>query len=434
MKLSLLMRTESTSAMPIASNYRMTSPRDLNIADFTYELPEERIPLYPLSERDSSKLLVFNSSTPPQTEIFRDIASLLPESSLLVLNNTRVVHARLLFQKDSGAHIEIFCLNPLSPVKEMQSAFAQSSPVVWECLVGNAKRWKEGVLRKELSWAGTGVLLFAERQDDRATGRLSDGATPVSFRWEPAELAFAEVMEHFGNMPLPPYLKRDAEDSDETAYQTVYAIHEGSVAAPTAGLHFTENVLQSLKNKGITTSYLTLHVGAGTFRPVASEKIGDHPMHPEPFFVNRELVQSLMESGARKVIPVGTTSVRSLESLYWFGVKLIQNREQPFFLDQWDVYEVLRQDIPLTQSFEALLTYMDTHELDVIEGVTRLIIAPGYRFRVISGMVTNFHQPGSTLLLLVSAFLGDNWRKAYEYALDNDFRFLSFGDSCLFLG
>jgi S-adenosylmethionine:tRNA ribosyltransferase-isomerase len=284
-----------------------------------------------------------------------------------------------------------------------------------------------------MTWEGIEVVLFAERHDDGAMGRLSEGATPVTFRWEPAELPFAEVLAHFGNMPLPPYLKRDAEARDEEGYQTVYALHDGSVAAPTAGLHFTPEVLESLRQKGILTEYLTLHVGAGTFRPVAADRIGDHPMHPEAFFVRRELIAKLLDQDSRSVIAVGTTSVRSLESLYWFGVKLIQGVDDPFFLDQWDVYEVLDQDIPMQKSLEALLNYLDHHSIGLIEGTTRLIIAPSYQFRVVRGMITNFHQPASTLLLLVSAYLGENWKKAYDYALENDFRFLSFGDSCLFL-
>jgi len=413
----------------------MNSPKELNIEDFTYLLPDARIARYPLAARDHSKLLVCDGRGELQQTGFSKLPDFLPEHSLLVLNNTRVIHARLRFQKESGARIELFCLNPVFPVSEMQKAFSQTSAVVWECLVGNAKRWKTGILSQKRAWNGREVTLFVERP--AANGETENAesigdAKLLKFSWLPQDIPFAEIIEHFGDMPLPPYLKREAEENDEIAYQTVYAAHDGSVAAPTAGLHFTEDVFESLARKGIQADYLTLHVGAGTFRPVTTALIGDHPMHPEPFFVSRELLERLIEKKYAGCYAVGTTSVRSLESLYWFGVKLLNEAENPFFLDQWEVYESLPADVPLAQSLLQLLAYMDEHQMDTIEGVTRLIIAPGYKFRLIEGMITNFHQPGSTLLLLVAALLGENWKHAYQYALDHDFRFLSFGDSCLF--
>ncbi|MFP4471396.1 MAG: S-adenosylmethionine:tRNA ribosyltransferase-isomerase [Bacteroidales bacterium] len=398
----------------------------INIDDYTYPLTEDRIAKFPLEQRDASKLLVYDGHTTCSGQ-FRNIPSYLPENSFLVLNNTRVVRARLFFRKPTGALIEVFCLEPVLPTPEIQQAFQVRSHAVWKCLVGNARRWKEGPLQVRFSHQEQEVVLTAEKLEK------SGDAWLLQFSWQPADLAFAEVLESYGRIPLPPYLNREAVEEDKQRYQTVYAFHDGSVAAPTAGLHFTEKVFEKLEQKNIHVGYITLHVGAGTFKPVGGEGIEKHEMHTEQVLIEKELVEKLQEN-AGKVIAVGTTTVRTLESLYWYGVKLQDDPDAGFSVHQFDPYLIPQDEQPdMKESLANVLAYMQRKNLGYLPGTTQLMIVPGYRYRMIRGMVTNFHQPRSTLLLLIAAWLGDKWKDIYVYALKNDFRFLSYGDSCLFL-
>jgi S-adenosylmethionine:tRNA ribosyltransferase-isomerase len=405
----------------------MTDPLKISAQDFRYDLPEDRISQYPLADRDLSKLLIYKNGEISR-DIFGNITNHLPCNSLMIVNNTRVVHARLNFIKPTGARVEIFCLEPLSPVVEMQQAFSQRSPVIWNCLTGNAKRWKGSQLSAEFFHQGSRVVLTSER--------LSPGSNPgpVRFSWSPEELPFSQVIADFGKVPLPPYIHRDPEASDNIRYQTIFAVSDGSVAAPTAGLHFTEVVLNQLKQKNISVREVTLHVGSGTFAPITSSDVFAHVMHPEEIHVKKELIRAVMDHPG-PLIAIGTTTVRTLESLYWLGVKLIRRQAPlgPMLVDQWESYS--DQDntrFTLRESFEALMDHMEKNNLERISGQTRLMIIPGYRYRAVDIMITNFHQPGSTLLLLVAAFIGNAWQKAYSFALEHDFRFLSYGDSCLF--
>lgn len=433
--------------------------RSLRIEDFNYPLPQERIALYPLAERDQSKLLVYRPWLPEEERIaesvFRNVADFLPKPSLLVFNDTRVVRARLVFYKrpattvktETGnirtgqtentapaARIEIFCLEPVEPA-DIAQAFAVTGYCRFKCLIGNNKRWKEGPMAMEFPLPGNreGGRLQARRI------RNMEEAFLVEFSWEPAGLSFAEVLELAGKVPLPPYIHRQAEESDNLRYQTVFARYDGSVAAPTAGLHFTPQILESLSPKGIERDFITLHVGAGTFKPVKAEEIGEHRMHQEHICISRPFVTHLAEAleKGKPVIPVGTTSMRSLESLYWIGVQLAENPEpekMEFEVGQWDPYErYAGKRIPPREALLSVTRYMDRHGSAVLHGYTSLMIAPGYEFAFCQGLITNFHQPQSTLLLLVSALIGQEWKKIYGYALKNGFRFLSYGDSCLFL-
>ena len=400
------------------------------ISDFQYDLPASRISQFPLAERDQSKLLICKHGQLGE-DVFRNIAGHLPERGLLLVNDTRVIHARLLFRKPTGALVEIFCLNPVAPVQEIQTAFAQPSDVQWKCLIGNAKRWKQGLLEAFTEIQGERIRFSAERIT------TLDNPCVVRFRWIPDHFTFSEVLEAFGKIPLPPYIQREPQPIDAIRYQTLFARTDGSVAAPTAGLHFSEHVFQQLKIRQIETARITLHVGAGTFTPVTSEHISDHIMHPEWFSIDRETILSLYRSSYSQRIIVGTTTVRALESLYWYGVRLIQHQEDPVpkVIGQWDPYTVMKQgSVPVAHSLEAVLEHMDKNGLKNLYGETRLMIIPGYRFRFTDILITNFHQPRSTLLLLVAAFIGNEWKRAYQYALDHDFRFLSYGDSCLFYG
>jgi len=395
---------------------------NINIEDFNYDLPAERIAQFPLAQRDHSRLLVYKDKQITR-DFFNNIKNHLPEKSLLVLNDSKVIHARLLFKKESGAVIEIFCLNPVNT--DQQSAFLKKENCEWICLVGNNKRWKSGKLSID-SKSGT---LFAEK-----TGQQGE-IFIIRFSWQPAELGFGEVLNIFGKVPLPPYINRNTVDSDDVRYQTVFANKPGSVAAPTAGLHFTEQMLKEINKKGIQTSRLTLHVGAGTFKPVTSETIAGHEMHDEHFSVSREFLQTIIQQIQDKnaVIPVGTTSARTLESLYWMGVKAILKNDSIHYLDQWEPYELKAESIHAIDSLSALLENMDHNNIASFEADTRMIIVPGYDFKIANGIITNFHQPRSTLLLLVAAMIGEKWKDAYRYALVNDFRFLSYGDCCLIL-
>ncbi len=413
------------------------SPAGLEIKNYFYHLPGERIALFPAAVRDESALLVYRKSTQPYRETFKNIASLLPPDSLLLLNDTRVIHARLLFRKPGGATIEIFCLNPLTPEREYALAFGQASPVVWECLTGNARRWKEEPLHFPFSVNGKEHLLSATR----ALPGSFDAPPPqapnhaIRFSWE-TDLKFGEVLEKAGMIPLPPYIHRDNVASDNDRYQTSYAHTDGSVAAPTAGLHFTPGVFSSLNESGIPQISLTLHVGAGTFRPVSSQYVGDHRMHAETFEISRVSLEQMAAFRDKTFVAVGTTTVRTLESLFWGAVKLARGSisEHDFAIGQWDPY-TSHADPPFTraQALEFLIERMDRMGMVRISGQTSLLIAPPYRYRMTDAMITNFHQPGSTLLLLVAAFLGDEWRRVYDFALKENFRFLSYGDTCLFL-
>jgi S-adenosylmethionine:tRNA ribosyltransferase-isomerase len=402
----------------------MIDVKHITIDDYDYPLPEERIAKYPLAERDASNLLVLKDNQIEKSQ-FRNLGDFLPKETLLVFNETKVIRARLQFHKTTGSRIEVFCLEP---EQDYQVAFAATSPVKWKCLVGNAKRWKEGKLSMTLNVKGTETTLFAERLAH------NDQYSKIEFSWAPENLPFASVIEAAGEIPLPPYLHRDAEPEDRDRYQTVFARYDGSVAAPTAGLHFTQPLIASLREQGFSFDEVTLHVGAGTFRPVATETIGEHAMHSETIVVRKSLIENLINHIGKPIIPVGTTSTRTLESLYWMGVMLAEQGMElrPLHLDQWFPYE---NHAPLTstQALQNIVDYLNLHHLTRLEASTSLMIAPSYQMRVITGLITNFHQPKSTLLLLVSALIGERWKDCYRFALDNGFRFLSYGDSCLFL-
>ena len=399
---------------------------DIKIDDFDYPLPDELIARHPLTQRDACRLLVRENDGTLQHRLFSDLPSLLPSDSIMVCNNTRVINARLRFHKPgaAGALIEIFCLEPESP-RDYERSFAATGSCSWLCFVGNSKRWKEGALTLDLKIDGKDVSLSAVLTD-----RL-DNASVVQFSWDDSSVTFSKIIDAAGEIPIPPYLNRATEQSDTTDYQTVFNRIEGSVAAPTAGLHFTPRVLDEIDALGIPRRELTLHVGAGTFQPVKSDTIGDHTMHSEFICVDRALIEELAATG-RKVIAVGTTSVRTLESLYHLGCMVIHG-EKPCEVPQWYPYTDHGQDIPTPDALRALAGYLSENGLDRLVASTRIIIAPGYRYRVVRGMVTNFHQPKSTLLLLVSAFTGGDWRRMYSEALRERYRFLSYGDAQLLL-
>ncbi len=421
------------------------NPRNIAIAEYDYPLPNERIAKFPLSQRDQSKLLIYNGREISESQFFH-LPELLPSDAMLVFNNTKVIHARLFFRKASsangtaGALIEIFCLEPYN--QPVAQAFEERQHCSWLCFIGNNKKWKEGPLHSQFSILDTQYTITANRSE--AVGN----AWIVDFEWD-GGMSFAEVIEHAGVIPLPPYLHRDAEESDKERYQTVYAKPEGSVAAPTAGLHFTDNVLDALREKGISTEFITLHVGAGTFKPVSTDTIGEHEMHVEKVQISRQNIVRLLEQirkhhyssstnqantpTSNPIIAVGTTTVRTLESVFWFGVQLESNADiEEMHILQWEPYKNADKQISVEQSYSNVLRWMDKNDIDELMGDTQLLIAPGYRYNVIDGLITNFHQPKSTLLLLVSALIGDDWKECYRYALDHDFRFLSYGDSCLF--
>lgn len=402
----------------------MEEVRNISIDEYDYPLPEERIAKYPLAERDASKLLVLKDSQINASQ-FRNIGDFLPQDALLVFNETKVIRARLQFQKETGSHIEVFCLEPDD---DYQIAFSSASPVRWKCLVGNSKRWREGLLSMPLTVAGQQVTLNAERVE------RNDQYSEIEFSWEPSTLPFASILEAAGEIPLPPYLHRDAEPEDRDRYQTVFAKYDGSVAAPTAGLHFTKPLINKLENSGLQFDEVTLHVGAGTFRPVATETIGEHAMHSETIIVRKSLIERLIGQIGKNIIPVGTTSTRTLESLYWIGMMLHEQGMElrNLHVEQWYPYEN-HDALSATEALQNIVNYLDLHQLTRLEASTSLIIAPSYKMRIITGLITNFHQPKSTLLLLVSALIGERWKQCYQFALDNGFRFLSYGDSCLFL-
>ena len=442
------------------------NPKTIHIADYSYDLPDERIAKFPLPERDASKLLIYQHGQVTE-DVFRSLPKYLPSGALMVFNNTKVIQARLHFRKKTqplstvnsnngeenhvgsssltntsdglpimgemsagqrgsvlGALIEVFCLEPALP-NDYQLNFSQKGCVQWYCLVGNLKKWKEGKLFREIAMPdGTTLTLACERKGLHGTSHI------VEFSWN-GDYTWAELLDAVGELPIPPYLNRATQESDKTTYQTVYSKIKGSVAAPTAGLHFTERVLKALDKAGIDREELTLHVGAGTFKPVKSEEIGGHDMHTEHIAVRRQTIEKLIAHGG-EAIAVGTTSVRTLESLYYMGI-LAQQGEEDLHVPQWMPYEVTNSHSSTLDSLQSLLAYMDKHQMEVLHSSTQIIIAPGYDYHIVKRMVTNFHQPQSTLLLLVSAFLKGDWRKVYDYALSHDFRFLSYGDSSLLI-
>lgn len=410
----------------------MLNPKDIQIADFVYELPDERIAKYPLAERDSSKLLIYDHGAITHRH-FRDLPELLPEGSLMVMNNTRVIQARLHFRKETGALIEVFCLEPAKP-HDYVLMFQQTETCMWHCLVGNAKKWKTGALERQIAVEGKALTLSVERGEDDL----------IRFSWNDNTVTWAQVLDACGELPIPPYLNRATEASDLKTYQTVYSKVKGSVAAPTAGLHFTPTVLEAIDRRGMERAELTLHVGAGTFKPVKSERIEGHEMHAEWIYVPRSVVEALVRHGG-ECTAVGTTSVRTLESLYYIGKNIINNpdaTEEQLKVEQWEPYDDdgfgLMNDEKNSPSsitsLSAILDWMDRNHVNALHTSTQIIIAPGYQYHIVRRMITNFHQPQSTLLLLVSAFVGgDRWKDIYRYALDHDFRFLSYGDSSLLI-
>ena len=404
-------------------------PKHIRISEFNYPLPDERIAKFPLPVRYQSKLLLYRHGEVTE-DIFTSLPDYLPANSLMIFNNTKVIQARLHFHKETGALIEVFCLEPIQP-NDYALNFQQTEHAAWLCMIGNLKKWKEGALKREITVKGKPLTLTAERGACHGTSHW------VDFRWNNPEITFADILEVFGELPIPPYLNRETQESDKETYQTVYSKIKGSVAAPTAGLHFTPRVLDALREKGVALEELTLHVGAGTFKPVKSEEIEGHEMHTEYISVNRSTLEKLVAHEG-KAIAVGTTSVRTLESLYHIGVTLLHNpnaTEEDLHVKQWQPYETALETAatPAVDALQAIIAYLDRHHMETLHSSTQIIIAPGYEYRIVKAMVTNFHQPQSTLLLLVSAFLHGDWRKIYDYALAHDFRFLSYGDSSLLI-
>lgn len=406
----------------------MNDPKNISIRDYTYTLPEDRIARYPLPQRDTSRLLIYKEGKITE-DIYRNIAAHIAGDSMLVFNNTKVVEARLLFQKPSGGVIEIFCLEPHDQYPDITTAMLQKGKVWWHCLVGGASKWKHGqVLEKIFNYENSSITLQARYIEKKA------GSFIIELSWDPAAISFAELLHHAGAMPLPPYIKRAAEESDKERYQTVYADYDGSVAAPTAGLHFTENIFGSLKEKNIQSAFVTLHVGAGTFKPVKADTMAEHDMHAEWIDVPLSFIEGLLKNLDKNIVAVGTTSLRTIESLYWLGVKSLlpdSKNHEPLQLLQWDAYETDKKNIPAREALLSLINWLKETKQDRLVTKTQALIAPGYDFKIIKGLITNFHQPQSTLLLLVAALIGKEWRKVYDHALQYDFRFLSYGDGSL---
>ncbi|MBQ2403485.1 MAG: S-adenosylmethionine:tRNA ribosyltransferase-isomerase [Prevotella sp.] len=402
-----------------------TNPRNIRIEEYNYPLPDERIAKYPLSQRDSSKLLIYDKGEVSHTQ-FSNIAELLPKGSLIIFNNTRVIQARLHFRKETGALIEVFLLEPYAP-SDYELMFQTREECSWLCLIGNMKKWKEGALSRDINVNGMPITLTAERLGTHGTSQI------VKLSWDNKNVCFADLIDAAGELPIPPYLNRNTEESDKTTYQTVYSKIKGSVAAPTAGLHFTPEVLKDIDQHDIEREELTLHVGAGTFRPVKAEVISDHDMHTEYVSVSRHTIERLLAHNGQ-AIAVGTTSVRTLESLYYIGLHIMggDTSDNAMHVKQWEPYEQ-RENTSATEALTAILEYMTVNELETLNASTQIIIAPGYEYKIVCRLITNFHQPQSTLLLLVSALVGDDWHKIYDYALNNGFRFLSYGDSSMLI-
>lgn len=401
-------------------------PKDLSIYHYTYDLPENKIASFPLQERDASRLLIYKDHKITE-DTYRNIDEHIPPGSLLVFNNSKVIEARILFQKATGGIVEIFCLEPDRRYHDVSAAMQQQGSVIWKCLIGGASKWKTGQLLEKKIDNGKEQVYFSARYIDKTTD-----AFLVELTWQPASLSFAVVLHLAGAIPLPPYIKRKPESTDVVRYQTIYAHENGSVAAPTAGLHFSPFVFEKLMARNIATTYLTLHVGAGTFKPVKSETMAGHEMHAEFIDVTKATISTLIDH-LDNIISVGTTSLRTLESLYWLGVKAkmgLLSSEIPLIVTQWEPYE-LNEYLPPKEALVSLLQWMEENKTDRLPAKTQIIIAPGYTAKLVKALVTNFHQPQSTLLLLVAALIGDKWKEVYEHALRNNFRFLSYGDGCL---
>jgi S-adenosylmethionine:tRNA ribosyltransferase-isomerase len=407
----------------------MIHPKNLSITDFSYHLPDEKIAKHPLPKRDESKLLVFKSGKISESQ-YKHLDEYLPSESLLIFNNTKVVEARLIFTKPTGGQIEIFCLEPHDQYADITTAMLQKGKVLWKCLVGGAKKWKEEPLIKVIKDGNNDLSIKAKKIEQKTDCFI------IELSWNNEHLTLAEILHMSGLIPLPPYLNREAEEADKSTYQTIYAKHDGSVAAPTAGLHFTEELFKKLDDKNIHRDFVTLHVGAGTFKPVKAATMDEHEMHTEFIDVHIELIEHLLQHHTKPIIAVGTTSLRTIESLYWLGVKVnsewsIVNETTPN-LSQWDAYD-LPQNISLADALTALVNWMKAKQVERLITKTQIIIAPGYQLQVAQGLVTNFHQPQSTLLLLIASIVGDNWKIIYDHALNNDYRFLSYGDGCLLM-
>ena len=406
----------------------MKHPKNIAIKDFIYSLPEVAIAKYPLPERDQSKLLIYRNQE-IETTNYASLSTHLQENTFLVFNNTKVVAARLLFEKTNGGKIEIFCLEPHQQYGDITTAMLQKGNVIWICLVGGAKKWKESLLVKRLRKNDFSEMILTAKK----LTQLNDSYL-IELSWDDPDLTFAEMLHQVGEIPLPPYINRNPEELDNERYQTIYAEKDGSVAAPTAGLHFTESLFEKLKEKNIQHDFVTLHVGAGTFKPVKSKTMEDHEMHAEFLDISKSFIQKLLTQLPQNIIPVGTTSLRTIESLYWLGVKTILNpciKNEELSISQWDPYCLTEKGFSAKEALASLLTWMQQNKMERLFTKTQIIIAPGYRFKIVKALITNFHQPQSTLLLLVAAMIGDDWRKIYLYALENNYRFLSYGDGSL---
>lgn len=398
------------------------NPENIRIEEFSYELPDSKIAKYPLQERDQSNLLAYNQGD-VKKDSFKNLDKYIEPNTSFVFNNTKVIQARLQFFKRTGAKIEIFCLEPIEP-SDYVLAFQQTHKVTWKCIVGNLKKWKSGSLSKKISIGNTEIELKAAKLYGEGNAHI------IEFSWDNRNFSFSEILENIGETPIPPYLNRDSEEIDKDRYQTIYSKLKGSVAAPTAGLHFTDQIIEKLKEKSVSIEEVTLHVGAGTFKPVKTETIDAHEMHTEHFIITKKTIENLIKSN--KIVSVGTTSVRTIESLYWLGVKLIEQDNTEFHITQWEAYK-LKNDIDKNESLTAILDYLTNNNLAEIQASTQIMIYPGYSFKMVDVLITNFHQPKSTLLLLIAAFIGDNWKNVYDFALNNDFRFLSYGDSSILI-
>jgi S-adenosylmethionine:tRNA ribosyltransferase-isomerase len=399
----------------------------IKISDYNYNLPNDKIAFYPKENRDESKLLVFNNNT-IKDSVFKKLTDFLTPQDVLVFNNSKVIHARIIVYNATGARIEIFCLEPLDPTTVISQSFEQTNTVSWKCFVGNAKKWKN-----EISFQ---VVLDHQMITISANKtELTEGSFKVTFTWDSPSVTFAEWLEAYGKMPLPPYIKREADTNDNNRYQTIFAQYDGSVAAPTAGLHFTQTIFEELTHKNIQQLWITLHVGAGTFKPVSTEYISDHYMHQEQMVASKQMIRNLMNVMDKRIIAVGTTVARTLESLFIMGAKLHLNMSNPFHVEQWEVYDLNLQfqNITPIKALQSIYKYLENNNLEFLEGETSLMIIPEYKHKIAKGILTNFHQPQSTLLLLIASYIGENWRKVYQHALDHDYRFLSYGDSNLYL-
>jgi S-adenosylmethionine:tRNA ribosyltransferase-isomerase len=406
----------------------MTDPKSISIKDYTYVLPEERIASYPLDNRDASKLLIYQKGIIKE-DTYSNIASYIPVNSLLIFNNTKVIEARLLFQKSTGGTIEIFCLQPYDQYVDITVAMLQKKKVLWECLIGGASKWKHGqVLEKKIKADDKEIILQAVYIEKRTDCFI------IELSWLPDHLSFAEILHYSGAIPLPPYIKREVEKADAERYQTIYAHYDGSVASPTAGLHFTTNIFEKLNKKNIQKDFVTLHVGAGTFKPVKSETMQEHEMHAEFIDVSGKTIKNILQNLNNNIIATGTTTLRTIESLYWLGLKIKINPSiqlSSLQLSQWEAYDLAEDNIPVELALQSILGWLNKNQQERLVTKTQLLIVPGYPFKIVKALITNFHQPQSTLLLLVAAVIGNDWRKVYDYALKNDFRFLSYGDGSL---